>query len=134
MKTITTYMEEQKQIQTFGDFGFSEESLINKIPSTAIMKILYYANQQIFTDGFMIQAVAEMQNAICAGATQFKVLISFGFAGDSAEAKMNPTKKIVMTYELKENKVINTKFEEYAGEDGFVKFLKEYSEQKIFLK
>ena len=136
MKTVKEYMAEQKQISTFSDFGFSEETLVNKIPATAIMKITSIVNSQIYTDGFMIQAVAQMENAICAGATQFKVLVSIGFAGECELAKMNPTKKCIFTYEVKEGKVFNAKWEEFLcdHENGFMAFLHQYSESKIFTK
>ena len=135
MKTVREYKAEQKQITTFSDFGFSKETLVNKIPATALLKIMNYVNQQTFTDGFMIQAVAKMDDAICTGATQFKVLISIGFAGDCEISKMNPTKKIIFRYEVKEGKVFNTTFEKYeTTENGFTKFLNEYSEQKIYTK
>jgi len=136
MKTVKEYQAEQTQIATFSDFGFSEETLINKIPATAIMKITSIVNKGTYTDGFMIQGLAEMENAICAGAKQFKVLISIGFAGDCELAKMNPTKKSIFTYEVKEGKVINTRWEEFLcdHEKGFLAFLHQYSESKIFTK
>jgi hypothetical protein len=131
MKTINEYQKEQKTIATMSDMSFTEETLLNRIPASAVMNLLYNVNKETFTDGFHITAITQMEDAICHEATQFRVLVTMGYSGESDEAKWNPTRRFIFTYETKNNKAFNMSFEKY--EHSYISFLTEYSEFKTFL-
>mgnify|MGYP003151445057 CR=1 FL=1 len=137
MKTLEEYKSEQPIISALWDMTFTQESLVNRIPSTAIMQLLHEANKLDFTDGFSIKAIAEMDNAICEDAKQYQVLVSIGWCGENEVAVVNPQTHYIYSYETKEGKVFNTDFVLYEGEysnKGYLAFLSEFSEQKVYLK
>ena len=137
MKTLEEYRSGQPIIATKFDINFTHESLINKIPSTAIMQLLHEVNKLEFTDGFSIKAMAEIDEAMCDGANHYKVLVSVGYAGESQLAQWNPTKHYIFTFENKDSRVVNVDFDFYTGEfvcKDYMDFLQEFSEYKIYLK
>lgn len=140
------YREGQTRIETMSDMTFTKETLVNKLPATALLKLLMSVNMmQVsdFTDGFSISAIAQMDQAICQDAIQYKVLVSIGWSGESDLAEWNPQTYYIFTFETREGKVFNTDFVLYSDENidlkyfdakGYVEFLAEFSEQKIFIK